>query len=153
VLLRKRGMIDSEQERLTARKQAPIAESLAAFERSRENNTPKHRKLTMTRVWQLVEASGFKTIGKLDAEKVEYCLKEIRPEEDLGARTSNHYLQAIDEFGKWLVAPRRLPSNPVVGIERLDSETDIRHKRRALTPKEVSRLVKSARSSGCEIQE
>ena len=32
----------------------------------------------MTRVRRLVEACGFKTIGELDAEKVEECLKEIR---------------------------------------------------------------------------
>src|SRR5581483_6147345 len=38
------------------------------------------------------------------------------------------------------------------GIERLNAETDIRHKRRALTPEEVSRLVASARASGCEVQ-
>ena len=51
-------------------------------------------------------------------EKVESsALKAIREEEDLGARTYNHYLQAIDEFGKWLVATKRLPGNPVAGID------------------------------------
>ena len=64
----------------------------------------------------------------------------------------NHYLQAVDEFGKWLMATRRLPLNPVAGIERLNSETDVRHKRRALSPEDVARLVESARSSGCELR-
>ena len=150
VMLRKRGMIDPAQERLLAIRQSPIQESLAAFERSMDNTTPKHQKLTMTRVRRLVE--GFKTIGELDAEKVEEALKEIRRTDDLGARTYNHYLQAIDEFGKWLVATKRMPSNPVAGIERLNSETDIRHKRRALTPEEVSLLVESARRSGEVVQ-
>jgi hypothetical protein len=115
VLLRQRGMIDPAQERLLAR-QSPIDEALATFERSLENTTPKHQKLTMTRVRRLVGACGFKTIGELNAEKVEEALKAIRREEDLGARTYNHYLQAMDEFGKWLVASKRLLMNPVAGI-------------------------------------
>ncbi len=152
VMLRRRGMIDPAQERTLAIKQGPIGEHLNAFERSLDNTTPKHRKLTMTRVRRLVEASDAKTLGDLDAERVEEALKEVRLEEDLGARTYNHYLQAIDEFGKWLVSSKRLPSNPVAGIDRLNAETDVRHKRRALTPVEVARLVRAARESGCEVQ-
>ena len=152
VLLRSRGMIDPAQERLLAIRQSPIAEALAAFESSMDNTTPKHRKLTMTRVRRLVEGSGCRTIGEMDAEKVEACLKQVRLADDLGARTYNHYLQAIDEFGKWLVASKRLLANPVAGIERLNAETDVRHKRRALSPEDVFRLVESARSSGEDIQ-
>lgn len=152
VMLRKRGMIDPAQERLLAIKQSPVSDHLAAFDRSLENTTPKHRKLTMTRVRRLVEASGAKALADLEAEKVEEALKELRREEDLGNRTYNHYLQAIDEFGKWLVSTKRLPSNPVAGIDRLNAETDVRHKRRALTTDEMSRLVRAARESGVEVQ-
>jgi len=152
VMLRKRGMIDPAQERLLAIKQSPIGDSLAAFDRSLDNTTPKHRKLTMTRVRKLVEATEAKTLADLEAEKVEGALKEIRREEDLGNRTYNHYLQAIDEFGKWLVSSKRLPTNPVAGIDRLNAETDVRHKRRALTADEMSRLVRAARESGVEVQ-
>ncbi len=152
VMLRKRGMIDPAQERLLAIKQSPIAEHLAAFERSLSNTTPKHQKLTMTRVRRVIEGGGFRSLGDLDAEKAEECLKGIRDADDLGARTYNHYLQAVDEFGKWLVATKRLPTNPLAGIDRLNSETDVRHKRRALTTEEVSRLVESARSSGEVVQ-
>jgi site-specific recombinase XerD len=152
VLLRKRGMIDPLAEQLAVRRQSLVGDALDAFRRSLDNATPKHQKLIMTRVRRLVEASGAKTLGDLDAEKVEEALKAIRREEDLGARTYNHYLQAIDEFGKWLVASKRLAHNPVAGIERLNAETDVRHARRALTPEEVARLVDSARSSGVEVQ-
>ena len=152
VMLRKRGMIDPAQERLLAIKKSPIADHLAAFDRSLENTTPKHRKLTMTRVRRLVEASGAKALADLEAERVEEALKKLRRTEDLGNRTYNHYLQSIDEFGKWLVATKRLPSNPVSGIDRLNAETDVRHKRRALTAEEMSRLVRAARESGCEVQ-
>jgi len=152
VMLRKRGMIDPAQERLLAVKQSPIADALAAFERSLDETTPKHRKLTMTRVRRLIEASGTRTIGELEAERVEDALKALRRAEDLGNRTYNHYLQAVDEFGKWLVSSKRLPTNPVAGIDRLNAETDVRHQRRALTPDEVARLVRAARESGREVQ-
>lgn len=119
VMLRRRGMIDPAQERLLAIKQSPIADALAAFERSLENTTPKHQQLTMSRIRRLIEASGTETIGELAAERVEEALKGIRRADDLGNRTYNHYLQTIDEFGKWLVATKRLHTNPVSGIERL----------------------------------
>jgi integrase len=152
VMLRRRGMIDPLAEQLAIRRQSLVADALDAFRRSMDNTTPKHQKLTMTRVKRLVEASGAKTLADLDAEKVEEALKEIRRAEDLGARTYNHYLQAIDEFGKWLVSSKRLTINSVAGIDRLNAETDVRHARRALTIEEVARLVDSARSSGCDVQ-
>ena len=151
-MLRRRGVIDPEQEKLARGRQMLVADALLAFDRSLENTTPKHRKLTMARVRRLVEAGGFVILGDLNAERVEESLKAIRKQDDLGARTYNHYLQAIDEFGKWLVASKRLSINPVAGIERLNAETDVRHKRRALSPAEVARLVDSARSSGCDVQ-
>jgi len=69
----------------------------------------------------------------------------------LRARTYNHYLQAT-AFGKWLVTTKRLPSNPLAGMERFNAETDVRHKRRALSNDEVRRLVAAARGSGVEVQ-
>jgi site-specific recombinase XerD len=151
-MLRKRGIIDPTQEKQVAVRQSEIAEHLAAFERSLSNATPKHQKLTMTRVRRITDLCGFLTLGELDAEKAEECLKALRQAEDLGARTYNHYLQAVDEFGKWLAATKRLPVNPLAGIDRLNSETDVRHQRRALSPKEVASLVNSARGSGEIVQ-
>ncbi|WP_152050932.1 tyrosine-type recombinase/integrase [Tautonia marina] len=152
VLLRKRGMIDPAQERLLAIKQSPIEEHLQAFDRSLANNTAKHRRLTMTRVRRVVEGCGFRTLADMDGEKVVEWLNEFREEEDIGARTYNHYLQAADAFGKWLATTKRLPGNPLIGMERLNAETDVRHKRRALKPEEFARLVEAARNSGVEVQ-
>jgi integrase len=152
VLLRKRGMIDPAQERLLAVKQSPIEEHLQAFDRSLANNTVKHRRLTMTRVRRVIQGCEFKTLSDMDGEKVVDWLNEFRDEEDIGARTYNHYLQAADAFGKWLVLTKRLPGNPLVGMERLNAETDVRHKRRALTPEEFARLVQAARDFGVEVQ-
>jgi hypothetical protein len=46
---------------------------------------------------------------------------------------------------------KRLTLNLVAGIARLNAGTDVRHKRRPLSPQEVSQPVDSARSSGCDV--
>ncbi len=79
-------------------------------------------------------------------------LRQVRKAENIGHRTYNHYLQAFDSFCNWCVSTRRLIANPVVGLERLNAETDVRHKRRALTADEVGRLVQAARQSGVYVQ-
>ncbi len=45
-----------------------------------------------------------------------------------------------------------MPRNPVLGIERLNAEVDVRHKRRALTAGEVQKLAAAARASKRKIQ-
>jgi integrase len=51
-----------------------------------------------------------------------------------------------------LVKKRRLAANPVLGIDRLNNATDVRHPRRALTPSEFAKLVRSAEESTKSIQ-
>jgi integrase len=151
-MLRRRGLIDPVQEKLAAQKARPVEEHLTAFEKGLGHATPKHVRLTMTRVRKIVEGCAFATIGAIDGESVEQFLIDLRAEEDLGARTYNHYLQAFGELCKWLVGTGRLAANPVTGLDVLNAETDVRHKRRALTTQEIERLMASARSSGEVIQ-
>lgn len=47
---------------------------------------------------------------------------------------------------------KRLIVNPIFGLERLNTATDVRHKRRALSAEEVAKLIESARASGKRIQ-
>ncbi len=58
----------------------------------------------------------------------------------------------MDSFGNWMSATRRTASNPFRGIARMNTEVDIRHKRRALSFEEMMKLVKSARDSGKNVQ-
>jgi hypothetical protein len=95
VMLRKRGMIDPVQERLLAIKQLPISGHLDAFDRSMANNTPKHRKLTMTRVRRVVEGCGFRMLAEMDGEKVVDWLNATRETENL-ARISHPILSGFD---------------------------------------------------------
>ena len=152
--LRAMGFIDSEQEERAEQKTSDIQEHLAASRKSLgfKKTTDKHVKMTISRIQRILAGCDFQILGDLHADSVEVFMAELREEEDLGHRTYNHYLQAIDSFCNWLVHRRRLDRNPLVGIPRLNSATDVRHPRRALTSTEFSQLVQSARDSGNAIQ-
>jgi integrase len=150
--LRRTGMIDPEQEKFAKNRQTPMIDALNAFERSLGDNTSKHVNLTMRRVRAVVDGCGFERLGDIDLEPVQEFLREFRVSEDIGYRTHNHYVQAIDSFCNWCVQTKRLLSNPLRGLERLNAGVDVRHKRRALTPEQFGMLVQSARDSNEEIQ-
>jgi integrase len=145
-------MIDIEQERMAHNKESALDSHLTAFEQELDDNTGKHVKLTMSRVRRIVTGCGFTCLGDLEVEKVRSWLKTYCRENDIGHRTYNHYVQAIDSFCNWCVETKRLLANPLNGMELLNAELDVRHQRRALTHDEFVRLVTSALSSDERIQ-
>jgi len=151
-MLRSRGLIDPQSERLAEERGLPIEKHLKAFEQSLAKTTGKHVKLTISRVRRLIQGCKFATLADLNGEAVEIFLNELSEKEDLGHRTYNHYLQAIDSFGNWLVSTKRSAFNPTVGMERQNTAVDVRHQRRALKSSEFASLVQSARGSGEDIQ-
>jgi integrase len=152
VLLCTSGLIDPQDKLRADQRRVPIENHLSAFEKSLGSSTSKHVRLTLGRVRRVVSAIHAKTIADLSAEKVEAAITDIRDGKNLGHRTYNHYLQSVEQFGLWLVSTRRLAANPVGGIGRLNAEVDVRHRRRALTPEEFSKLIQSARNSDELIQ-
>ncbi len=150
--LRRTGMVDASLDRVTANRNIPIAEQLAEFEESLEDNSPQYIKLTMGQVRRTVEGCKFKTLADIDPEAVQKYLRSRRKDEQTGHRTYNQYLQAFGTFCNWCVTTGRLLANPMLGVERLNQAVDVRHARRALTAEEVARLIASARASGVSIQ-
>lgn len=151
-MLRKRGLIDPESERIAGQQNAPIEEHLQAFKESLSGNSPKHIKLIMARVRRVTTGCDIQSLADISAEEVRACIERVVTEKNLGNRTYNHYVQAFDGFCKWLIVNKRMVANPVIGLERRNTEIDIRHKRRALTAEEFAKLVKSARTGGISIQ-
>lgn len=151
-LLRKRGIIDPTLEHFAEQKKAPLEDHLKSFEQAMAKTTPKHVSLTMSRVRRVVAGCKFASLGQITLEKVENYLRQLMTDDDLGHRTYNHYVQAFDAFCNWLVQTKRIIANPIVGLERLNNEVDVRHKRRALTVAEVNKLLESARKSAEKIQ-
>jgi integrase len=94
-------------------------------------------------------------MSDVSEEKIADFLRTLRDPEGqgIGHRTYNHYVQAFHSFCQWALRTKRITSNPIVGMERLNTEIDVRHRRRALSSKEVTQLIKSARNSGKKIQQ
>ena len=150
--LGKTGLIDPEQERQAATKLCPIKEHLTAFEESLSDNSPKYLRQTMNEVRRITKGANLESLADFDPESVQRFLRSLRTANNFGHRTYNHYLQSIDTFCNWCVATKRLPSNPLDSIERLNTAVDVRRLRRALAADEVSRMIESARSSRTRIQ-
>ena len=151
---RRLGLIDTKQEKLAKAQQSSIEPHLVEYEKSlrAKENSDKHIKLTMSRIRKIVAGCEFNTLDDLNSDDVETFLTELREEDEIGFKTYNHYLQAIDGWGNWMVSRRRFDRNPIAGIPRLNAELDVRHPRRALTPVEFGKLLASAHSSGVNIQ-
>ncbi len=74
-------------------------------------------------------------------------MQQQRGGKRFGHRTYNHYLQAIGTFPNSCVSTKLLLSNPLADVEKLNTEVDVRHQRRALTPDEVRTLIETAAKS------
>ena len=153
-MLRRSGIIDPKLEELAQRRKSSVDDNLLEFEKAlkRGKTTLKHVRLTMARVRTVVNGCGFKVLGDIDAEAAEKFIGTFCDENGFGHKTYNHYCQGFEQFCKWLTNSRKVASNPVPKIPRLNCAVDVRKKRRALTVEEQGKLVESARSSGEMIQ-
>lgn len=148
----KEGLVDPGE---VARRQAlktHIDRLVDRFDKYMQHNSPKHVKLVLARVRRVVKVARWKSLGECHTESFREAMSFIRKKQDIGNRTYNHYLQAVESFGNYLVAQKLCLANPFLGVPRMNNEVDVRHARRALTFEEVLLLVKAARESGITLQ-
>ena len=90
----------------------------------------------------LTEECRFARLADLDRHTLESWLS-AKTEGGMSARTRNSYHTTAVAFANWCAEPtvRRLLSNPFEGIMKLNEKADPRHKRRAMTEDELSRLL------------
>jgi site-specific recombinase XerD len=150
--LRTTGLVDVELERLAEQRKGDIEPHLTKFGEKLNDNSPKHAGLTMFRVRRIIAGAKFKTLADIQREGTQDYLRTLCTEEELGNRTFNHYLQAIDSFCNWCVDTNRLLKNPLRGLERRNAEVDVRHPRRALSPENMSLLIETTRASRKKVQ-
>ena len=116
-----------------------------------KGSTTLHIRKTVNQIRVIIKSGSMLLSHDIDQESVESVLQEMLTEHQIGHRTYNHSVQAMDSFCRWMV-PKPKPVNPLAGMTRLKAEIDIRHPGRTLSPQEVGQLVESARSSGESIQ-
>ncbi len=153
-MLRKRGIIDPVAESLAAAQSRPITEHVNEFERhlTHRSTTQKHVKLTLSRIRAILTHCQFHKLADVSKAKIQEHLSKLRDDKKIGNRTTNHYVQAFDAFGRWLADDGRVAANPVAGLGRLNTEVDVRHERRALSREEMTKLIETAEMSEKPIQ-
>jgi integrase len=124
----------------------PLLEHLEAFRRSLEakERSPKHVRITCNRIKSLLEGCGFVQAADADISSVEEWLDEQRTLR-IGVKTRNYYVAAVRQFFSWLVRAKRATQNPLADLEKLNTETDVRRKRRVLAQGELWKLIDATR--------
>ena len=165
--LRRENVIDARAETLAQQARRPLSEHLTDFEKALQatGSTPKHVSLVLARARKVVDGAGFKRWADISASRVMEYVYELRADKEIrneagevvkvrrgiSAQTFNFYLQAMKQFGRWMVKDRRAADSPLAHLEGLNVKTDRRHDRRALTVDELRRLLKAA-EEGDEIR-
>lgn len=156
VMLRKRGLIDPEIDRLDQSGRSPIAQHLAAYKKALSNRgtTTKHVAMAVSRLKFVLDGCTIEKLKDINRDTVSDFLHGLRTREKkpIGPRTFNHYIQTLDGFCRWLVSTSRMSRNPVAGVERLNAEVEVRHRRRSLSPEEMSKLIGAAEKSTKRVQ-
>ena len=135
----KAGIVDPT----VAEMKRPIEQHIADFEKHQKskNNSPTYVGELVKKIKRFVTRCRWRNLSQIKEDDVENFLHDLREKDGLSIETSNHYLRAIKIFVHWLVSRHRLLRNPLVAIKTLNSRTDKRHARRALSDAELARLI------------
>jgi integrase len=157
--LAKVGIVDKYKEHRTRR----LDEHALEFQDSliAKGNTVKHAKLVYSRARKVIDGCKFtywqdiagtrieKFLARLRKDKVvetgtmdpETGLAETRVKRGMSAQTYNFYVQAFQQFCRWMVQDGRAAESPIEHMRKINVRTDRRHDRRALEPEEVQALL------------
>jgi integrase len=145
-------------------RKAGLAGHVEAFRRHLEakGNCYDHVELTIARVQAIIDGCGFDRIGDLGPGRIMEWLADLRrtgrklPNRittvPASIRTSNGYLIAVKSFSRWLVKDRRAAEDALAHLSRLNDQTDIRRRRRALHVREVGWLLETTKASPDEFR-
>lgn len=148
--LRQAGLVDPFEKH----QKTPLTKHIDEYEThlKAKGNTEKHASQTAKRIRKLTSGCGFMWLRDIDASRVEDWLDQRqRTHARFSAQTRNFYLDASKYFGNWLVKRKRMASNPLDVLERVNVDVDRRHDRRPLTDEEFGRLI-LATQNGRDIQ-
>jgi integrase len=121
----------------------PIEEHLGEYARHLAglNRTSGHVAKTTARVRAVLAGTGAAAAADLDPDRVTEYLSGLR-KGGASVETSNHYLQAVRQFARWL--RRRTGLDPLANLQALNAAVDRRRVRRALPRADVPRLLAKA---------
>jgi integrase len=142
----KAGVMTAAQDAVARRLDEPLTDHLAAYADNMRARglSGTHRQTTDAHLRRIVAECSFGTLKDFVREPFERWLLKLT---DVGAaaRTRNCYRDDLVTFCNWCVETNRLTDNPFAGIGKLNTDTDPRRQRRAMTEAELLRLLPVAR--------
>ena len=105
------------------------------------SGTAKHVRVVTSRAQRVMDGCGFRFWSDISGSKVMAYLGDLRTSENISAQTFNFYLQAVKQFGRWMVKDGRASENPPAHLDGLNVKADRRFQRRAFTVEETRRLL------------
>src|SRR5262249_16025956 len=128
------GLLDAQRVDVSK----PLSQHLDDFSKAltAKGSTPKQVEQVKFRAKKIINGCGFRFFGAISASKMMESMNHLRADTEqkrgISAQTFNFYIQALKQFGRWMVKDRRALDNPVAHLEGLNVRTDRRHDRRAL---------------------
>lgn len=103
----------------------------------------KQADLQYARAKRIFDNCGFKVWSDIVATDVESFLGDLRDKEGgISQQTFNFYVQAVKQFGKWMVRYGRAMQSPIKHLSKM-TVTERVHERRELTLAERTALLQS----------
>ncbi len=138
------GIIDRYKEH----RKRPLTEHLKDFGSCLTGRgiTAKYIQQVVNQLEIVFKSCGFAYIADITASSVQRFIGELK-RTGSSHRTCNYYLKTLKQFCSWLVADNRTAENPLAYLKGLNTQTDIRRKRRALNIDEINRLIEVAAES------
>jgi len=135
--LRKRGIINAEQEQLADAGRRNLAQHLADFEAGMvaAGRTDDHIRRTVGFVREIADAAGFVNLADIKADGVNQYASDLTAK-GKAARTVQARLTAIKAFTKWLATHGKLARDPLASVKKPNPKADRRHERRMLLHEE-----------------
>ncbi|MGL6073421.1 MAG: tyrosine-type recombinase/integrase [Fimbriiglobus sp.] len=144
----KAGTLDPAKLDIVRQGSKPLVEHLADYEVSltAAGTSPVYRANLRRAVVRVCGDCRFTKLTEVNREDVERWLAERISEEDMSARSRNHYRSSLIVFFNWCRDSGRLLEHDLNKIPKADERSDPRRRRRALTEEELNRLLTVARS-------
>jgi integrase len=123
----------------------PIMAHLDDFSQSLRNdgNTDKHVNTTVARITRVMDECQVRTWSDISATAVQQCIANLKDKKGRGlsAQSRNYYLQACQQFARWMVLNRRATESPIAHLRRVNAKPALRHERTAFEIDEIRRLL------------
>ncbi len=122
----------------------PLSRHLADWDKSliSKGVGEGHRQLVTDRAREIIAKSKAVFLADVSASRVMDAVADIATEKQHSAQTKAHHVQAVKQFGRWLLKDRRWSVNPLafLAVPRAAIRADKKHERRAFSVDELKWL-------------